>query len=118
MATIDTASVINFPTPSGQWAQPTHYALHSASSGWDPFATDALASRPSQPESGDTVAIAVGALSIAVTAGSGFNEAMVRALLLLWSFDATHVSLHTASPTAGNELSGSSYARARIGSLN
>ena len=120
MATIDNSSVITFSTPTGQWQQPTHYAIHSARTGWDPLATDVLASRPSRPQSGDAVEIAAAALSISVTASGGFTDALIRIFLVSLAFDLDYVSLHTASPTAGNELtSGSSpgYTRATVGTV-
>ena len=120
MATIDNSSVITFPTPTGQWQQPTHYALHPGSTGWDPWATDVLSPRPTRPDDNDTVEIAAAGLYITILASNGVTNAMLELMLVSLSLGVRYVSLHTASPTASNELtSGSSpgYARASTGNI-
>ena len=116
MATVGNARAAAFNTPTGQWAQPTHYALHSSATGWDPLAIDSLASRPARPQADDTVEIAANGVQVTITPGNGFPDALLRSLMRLWSTSSiSHLSLHTASPTAGNELSGAGYARVSLG---
>ena len=117
MASVVNARLVSFATPTGQWDQPTHYALHSATTGWDPFATDVLATQPSRPQADDTVEIAAAAMVITISPGNGFPESLLRVLLRAFAMDVDYVSLHTASPTASNEVRGGGYARARLGTV-
>ena len=114
MAVIINDNVISFATPTGQWQQPTHYALHPTASGFDPWATDTLSPRPARPASGDSVQFAVGVISIGITASNGLNDLLLKTMLFLGLSTSSHVSLHTGAPTADNELTSTAspgYAR-------
>ena len=45
----------SFPTPTGQWSDPTHAALNPASSGWAPLLDGALGADVAAPALGATV---------------------------------------------------------------
>ena len=45
----------SFPTPSGDWSDPTHAAFVAASTGWTPYLDGALSENVDAPKSGATV---------------------------------------------------------------
>ena len=120
MATAENTAAVSFPTPTGAWADPTHFTLNTASSG----TTGRLATRPlsadvDAPEDGAVVQFAAGELTIVLTGGQLTEAAWAFALAGL--IDRTiYVGLHSAEPLDGDsddhELSGNGYARASIAS--
>ena len=111
MATMTNNEIISFPTPSGTWSVPTHFAvIRARSTAIASSVTGALSAGLSAPASGDTVQFAVGQLTITLT-GDELTETAWKGLLNQLK-GTLAVSLHTGAPTTANELSGSSYARA------
>ena len=114
MATAKNTAAITFPTPTGAWSDPTHFSMTYATDPnytTDSVITGALPDNLSTPGTGDTVQFAAEALVITAT-GGGIVEAQWEWLLNNFfngSYDWT-IRLHTASPTASNELSGNGYA--------
>ena len=117
MAVMTNDSIISFPSPTGTWSVPTHFAvLFSQTTAISSSAfviTGTLPSGLAAPASGDTVQFAASQLSITIT-GDELTERAWKIMLDTWAGASRYVSLHTASPTASNELSGSSYARAQV----
>ena len=114
MASRSNSGIVTFPTPTGAWSDPTHFAIHEHATNWEPVFVGALSNNPDAPATNDVVQFAAGDLSIQIDAAHGFNDAFLSVLLLVLSAFAGHVSLHTGTPTSSNELSGNGYARATV----
>ena len=111
------AAIEAFTSPGGDWTDPTHVGIWSALTGGTLWAYDSLASDVAQPRSGDTVRFSANALTISVpgtSTAAWTPEASRRALEEGVLSGTVHARLHTASPTTGNEVSGTDYAALAI----
>ena len=122
MASATNAAAISFPTPTGTWLRPTHFAVTSGTNVnfaavQPPAAVRGSLSTVAAPAANDTVEFAAGQLTITMT-GDEITETGWRALLEVLNNSQIrgHVSLHTGTPTATNELDGGGYARVSLGS--
>ena len=110
MAQAENTAVIQFPTPSGTWQDPTQVALFTASTGGTAIYTDSLDSNVDAPVTGADVEFAAGTLVVEIPNGNASNAGAQRAVNGF--IDGTlYVGLLQASNT---ELSGNSYARVAI----
>ena len=119
MATLTNNVAISFPTPTGAWLVPTHFAVLAGRTAVIQSSTAMITgtlSTVSAPADGDTVEFASGQLTVTLT-GDELTERTWKVMLGGVRSNAT-ISLHTGSPTAANELTGNGYARKSTSSSN
>lgn len=120
MATATTSGVVQFPTPTAVWGDPTYAGLHKTISGTsaaDFLGSTALSADVSAPAIGADVEFAAGTVTITVPEGELTPEGAKIAIQAIIA-GTRYISLHTADPgnNGSNELSGGAYARVAIAS--
>ena len=118
MASLSNTSAVQYPTPTGTWARPTHFGLwlHATSGTTANFAGGgALSSTVVQPTAGTDVDFPAGRLTVTVGEGDLSAAGALRALNGLLGTQVW-VSLHSRDPgsSGAGELSGNAYARVRV----
>lgn len=109
MATAENTGVIQFPTPTAAWAQPTRWGLYTAATGGTQLIVRPLSAAVAAPALGSDVEFAAGALDLEIPNGQFLAAGALRALTNFLSG-----TLHVGLLTATTELSGNGYARVAI----
>lgn len=113
MASATNSVAVNFPVPTGPWTAPTHYAIWDSASAGTRLSGDQLTGTPAAPATDNVVRFAATELTISLTGGDLTNSGQIAALNGFLA-GTRYISLHTAAPSASNELTGGGYARAPI----
>ena len=111
MATAKNKTIIQFPTPSGNWSEPNKWELRTATTGGDLIATGAM-SGVGTPVSGDDVQFNVEALVITVPTSTTVPTKGARRAVE----GICGVTLYVALLNGSTELSGNNYSRVSIAS--